>query len=298
MNYPDYSFNHHYYHQRPDLRQHYLDEGQQCAETIVMLHGNPTWSYYYRKLVTALRDQYRCIVPDHIGMGLSDKPDEQHYSYTLAQRVNDLTALLEHLKITNDITLVLHDWGGMIGLAWACRHADRLRRLIVFNTSAFLPAPDKAIPWQLRLSRIPMLGPLLNQGLNIFSRAAIRLCVTRAPLPPEVATAYLAPYSNWSQRRAIQKFIMDIPFNQQHDSWSTVQRVSNNAEKFNHLPTLVCWGMKDFIFDHHILQQWQQHFADAEFHYYQDAGHYILEDAAEQIIPLVQAFLRRHPLSP
>src|SRR5262245_42431913 len=91
------------------LRYHYLDEGR--GSPIVMLHGNPTWSFYYRNLVIALRDNHRTIVPDHIGCGLSDKPADSQYRYTLSERVSNLERLLEHLDIENDITLVLHDWG-------------------------------------------------------------------------------------------------------------------------------------------------------------------------------------------
>src|SRR5205823_3246531 len=104
---------------------------------VVMLHGNPTWSFYYRNLVLSLRDSYRTIVPDHIGCGLSDKPDDSRYRYTLESRVTDLEALLEHLGVTCDITLVVHDWGGMIGLAYAVRHPERIRRLVILNTGAF-----------------------------------------------------------------------------------------------------------------------------------------------------------------
>src|SRR5712691_11792206 len=98
------------------LKQHYLDEGR--GEPVVMLHGNPAWSFYYRNLVRALHDSYRAIVPDHIGCGLSDKPDDSRYDYSLRQRAKDLEALLDHLGVRQDITLVLHDWGGMIGMAY------------------------------------------------------------------------------------------------------------------------------------------------------------------------------------
>ena len=120
------------------LRLHYLDEG--AGDPVVMLHGNPTWSFYYRRLVEALRTSHRVIAPDHIGCGLSDKPDDGHYDYTLARRVEDLDALLEWLGVEKNVTLVLHDWGGMIGMTWACRHPERIARIVVLNTAAF-PMP-------------------------------------------------------------------------------------------------------------------------------------------------------------
>ena len=166
------------------VRMHYLDEG--AGQPVVMLHGNPTWSFYYRNLVLALRDSHRIVVPDHIGCGLSDKPDDAHYSYRLARRVDDLESLLELLGIHEDVTLVLHDWGGMIGMAWATRHPERVKRLVILNTAAFHLMPSKRLPWSLRIVRNTPLGLLLVRGLNAFSRGAVRYCTTR-PLPPRRA---------------------------------------------------------------------------------------------------------------
>lgn len=295
MNYPDYSFDHHY-HSVKGLRLHYLDEGDESGEPVIMVHGNPSWSFYYRNLVLALRDNYRCIVPDHIGMGLSDKPDDETYHFTLDQRVDDLESLLDHLNITDNITLVLHDWGGMIGMAYATRHPERIKRLVILNTSAFHLPKDKAVPWQLKLSRIPVAGALLNQGLNIFARGAVKQCVTRKPMSPEVAAAYLAPYDNWSHRRAIKKFVFDIPLKVGDAAYQTVDQVDKTVEQFSDRPMLVCWGLKDFVFDHHFLKEWETRFPNAEFHPFEDAGHYILEDAPKDVIPLVQQFLQAHPL--
>src|SRR5436305_2156201 len=129
---------------RGGLRLHYLDEGD--GEPVVMVHGNPTWSFYYRHLVEALSPSHRVIVPDHIGCGLSDKPDDSRYAYTLASRVDDLEALLEHLGIVKDITLVVHDWGGMIGMVYATRHPKRIRRLVVLNTAGFHLPQAKRFP--------------------------------------------------------------------------------------------------------------------------------------------------------
>lgn len=295
MNYPDYSFDHHY-HSVKGLRLHYLDEGHNDASPVVMIHGNPSWSFYYRKLVLALRSDYRCIVPDHIGMGLSDKPDDEIYRFTLDQRVDDLESLLAYLNVTDNITLVLHDWGGMIGMAFATRYPERIKRLVILNTSAFHLPKGKSVPWQLKLSRIPVVGAILNQGFNIFARAAVKQCVTRTSMSPEVAAAYLAPYDNWSHRRAIKKFVFDIPLNRSDAAFETVGHVDKTIGQFSSTPMLVCWGMKDFVFDHHFLKEWETRFPDAEFHRFEDVGHYILEDAPEDVIQLVLQFLQAHPL--
>ncbi|MCK5667825.1 MAG: alpha/beta fold hydrolase [Gammaproteobacteria bacterium] len=299
MNYPDYSFDHHY-HSVKGLRLHYLDEdpinGDGNADPVVMVHGNPSWSFYYRKLVLALRSDYRCIVPDHIGMGLSDKPDDEIYRFTLDQRVDDLESLLDHLNVTDNITLVLHDWGGMIGMAFATRYPERIKRLVILNTSAFHLPKDKHVPWQLKLSRIPVVGAILNQGFNIFARGAVKQCVTRTSMSPEVAAAYLAPYDNWSHRRAIKKFVFDIPLKAGDSAYQTVDHVDKTIGQFSATPMLVCWGLKDFVFDRHFLKEWETRFPDAEFHRFEDVGHYILEDAPEDVIPIVQQFLQAHPI--
>src|SRR5687768_18588572 len=124
MDFPDYPFTPQRFEVRPGIAMSYLDEGPRdgevaAPEVIVMLHGNPSWSYYWRHLVLGLRDRYRCLVPDHIGMGLSDKPDDAQYDYTLQSRITDLDRLLEGAGITGPVTLAVHDWGGMIGFGWA-----------------------------------------------------------------------------------------------------------------------------------------------------------------------------------
>jgi cis-3-alkyl-4-acyloxetan-2-one decarboxylase len=129
---------------RNNLRYHYLDEGR--GETLVMVHGNPTWSFFFRRPVTALREHYRVIVPDHIGCGLSDKPGADQYDFRLQSRVADLGALLDHLQPEGPVTLIVHDWGGMIGLAWALDHLDRVGRLVLMNTAGFFPPATRRSP--------------------------------------------------------------------------------------------------------------------------------------------------------
>jgi len=293
MNFPDYPFTSHY----TDIqghKLHYLDEGPRNAEPVVMLHGNPSWSYYYRKLVLALRGNYRCIVPDHIGMGFSDKPAGGDYDFLFTRRADDLAALLETLDINKNITLVLHDWGGMIGMTYALYYPERIKRLIIFNTAAFQLQSGKTLPIALTLSRIPVINALLIQGLNAFCGGAVRYGVTRRPMPADIAAAYLAPYDNWQNRLAVRKFVEDIPMQRGVAGYATVMAVADGLSRFRSLPMLICWGMKDFVFDESFLNEWTQRFPSAELHRFADAGHYVLEDAAEEIIPLVKDFLRRN----
>lgn len=278
------------------LRLHYLDEGP-CgapgADPVVMLHGNPTWSFYFRNLVLALRGSYRCIVPDHMGMGRSEKPADARYPYTLARRAEDLEALLKHLGIRARITLVLHDWGGMIGMAYAARHALAIRRIVVLNTSAFHLPKSKPFPWQLALARTP-LGVFLLRGLNLFARSAARTCCRRRPMPREIRHAYLAPYDSWRNRIALMRFVEDIPLKAHEHSFARVSEVEQSLTLFRETPMLICWGEQDFVFDRHFLQEWERRFPRAQVHRFPDAGHYVLEDAHEEIVPLVRAFLAAH----
>lgn len=293
VTYPNYDFTHHYADVNGQ-RMHYLDEGR--GQTVVMLHGNPNWSFYYRNLVLALRDRYRCLVPDHIGCGLSDKPQDDHYEYSLAQRVSDLECWLEKVDATRQLTLVVHDWGGMIGMAYATRYPERIRRLVVLNTGAFHLPSTKPVPWQLRLARGP-LGAVLVRGFNAFSRGAVKFCVTRRSMSDEVGRAYCAPYDSWANRIAVHRFVQDIPLKPSERGYDLVTRVADGLDSLREIPMLIGWGDRDFVFDEHFLKEWLRRFPDAELHQFSDCGHYILEDAAEELIPAIQKFLDAHPIS-
>jgi len=274
------------------LRFHYVDEGH--GDPVVMVHGNPTWSFYYRHLIRALSGEYRTIVPDHIGCGLSDKPDDARYDYTLGRRADDLEALLDHLGVRENITLILHDWGGMIGMTYAHRHPERIKTLVIFNTGAFHLPAAKPFPWALWLCRNALFGPLLVRGLNAFCLAAARVGCKRKPLSAEARAGLLAPYDSWKNRIAILRFVQDIPLRKSDRCYDLVSDVQDGLQRFRRVPMLICWGERDFVFDRHFLDEWVRRFPEAEVHRFADAGHYILEDAPEDIIPLTRAFLARH----
>ncbi len=290
---PLYPFSGHFF-ARPAGRLHYLDEGR--GDPIVMLHGNPTWSFYYRKLVLALRDSHRCIVPDHLGCGLSDKPPESRYDYSLKSRIDDLEALLDHVGVTENITLVLHDWGGMIGMAFASRHPKRIKRIIVSNTGAFPLPSAKRLPFSLWLGRQTRLGAWLILEKNAFCRLAARWCVKRGKLAPEVRAMLLQPYDSPAHRVAVLKFVQTIPLAASDPGYEIVSNTATSLSQFRDVPTLLLWGMKDFVFDQHFLAEWQRHFPHAETETWPDCGHYLLEDAADEFIPRVREFLAKHPL--
>jgi pimeloyl-ACP methyl ester carboxylesterase len=271
-------------------RMHYVDEGPRDAPVVLMLHGNPTWSFYWRRLISALRLSHRVIAPDHIGCGKSDKPGDDTYSYRLAQRVEDIEALVEQLGLQG-ITLAVHDWGGMIGMGWAHRHPDLVARLVVLNTAAFPMPSTKRLPASLWLARDTKAGALLVRGFNAFARGATRLAVTRVKLPKEVRDGLCAPYDSWDHRRAVLRFVQDIPLEESDPSFSLVRDVGEHLHQFNDRPVLICWGDRDFVFDDHFLRVWKTALPDAEIHQFPDCGHYVLEDAPEEIEQLVLRFL-------
>jgi haloalkane dehalogenase len=270
------------------LRMHYLDEGE--GTPVVMVHGNPTWSFFFRDLVRDLRVDHRAIVPDHIGCGFSDKPGDADYDYRLRRRVADFSAFMDGLDV-DTIDLVIHDWGGVIAMGWAVLHPERIRRLVILNTGVFpLPGPKK-VPWQLALART-FIGALLVQGLNAFVRVANRLCVTK-PMPREVRQGYCAPYDSWANRIATLRFVQDAPATPADSSYEPLTEIADKLEVFSEHPILICWGDEDFVFDDHFLSRWREIYPHAEVHQFADAGHYLLEDAGDRIIPLVREFLDR-----
>ena len=272
----------------------YLDEGS--GEPVVMVHGNPTWSFYFRNLVLALRGSHRCIVPDHIGMGLSDKPPVSQYPYSLKARIDDLEALLDSLGITQNVTLVMQDWGGMIGMGYAARHPGRIKRIVATNTGCTRLPKSKPFPLLLGLGRNTAFGAWLILKQNYFCRMAVEWCVTRKRLPKVprgVRAMYLMPYDTPANRVAVLKFVQTIPLKDGDPGFDIVKGVEESTPKFAGTPTLLLWGMKDFVFDKHFLAEWQRHFPHAETHTWADCGHYLLEDAGEEVIGRVKEWLEK-----
>ena len=271
------------------VRYHYLDEGR--GAPLLLVHGNPTWSFHWRNLIAELRGEYRVVAPDHVGCGLSDKPGD--YSYRLEQHIENLARLVTALDL-RDVTLVAQDWGGAIGLGAVLRMPERFSGLVLSNTAAFR---SRRMPWRIRVCRTPGLGPLLVRGLNGFSRAALRMAVARPErLTAAVRAGYLAPYDSWANRIAIERFVADIPLRSTHPSYAALLAIEEGLPSLAKLPTLLIWGMRDWCFTPHFLARIQGFFPAAETHELSDAGHWVLEDAPERFIPLVRQFLARTTL--
>ncbi len=266
------------------LRMHYIDEGS--GPVVLMLHGNPTWSFYYRNLVKHLSGLgFRCIVPDHVGCGLSDKP--QDYNYTLEQRIQDVELLIHRLGLKT-YSLVLHDWGGAIGCGVATRRPHAVDKIVLLNTGAFR---SKRIPLRIAAVKIPWIGEAVIRGLNGFAGPAARMSV-RIPLSPAVQRGMLFPYRSWADRVAVWNFVRDIPLREKHRSYKTLTEIEVNLKKLADKPVCLEWGAYDFCFNKHFRQRWQEIFPQAECHIHDIAGHYVLEDATDRVCKNVASFLQ------
>jgi haloalkane dehalogenase len=265
---------------------HYLDEGPDDAPPVLMVHGNPTWSFYYRNLVQGLADQYRAIAVDHIGCGMSDKPAD--FGYRLADHIQNVVALVESLDLRN-VTLVAHDWGGAIGLGTLQKLKGRFKRIVLFNTAAF---PPPYIPFRIRVCRWPVFGKLGLQGMNLFARAAITMATERQDgLPRQVADGLLAPYDSWSNRIATYRFVKDIPLSRAHPTWEVLEQIEVGLPGLADMPIKLIWGMKDWCFRPECLERFRKHWPNADVTEFANGGHYIVEDEPEKVVKLVREFL-------
>lgn len=272
------------------LDYHYLDEGS--GDPVVMVHGNPTWSFYFRALIKGLSPKYRCLVPDHMGCGLSEKPDESRYDFRLKSRVEDLEMFLDRLNLKENLTLILHDWGGMIGMAYAVNHPERIKRLVILNTAAFFPPGEKKLPIRLQIARnMRAIARPAILHLNLFALAALYMASAQG-LENAVKQALIAPYNTPRNRLAILKFVQDIPLTSSDMSYSVVDHTQQHLFRLKDKPMMICWGMKDFVFDKDFLLEWQKRFPDAKVHRFPKAGHYILEDQPENVLECINNFFR------
>ncbi|HEY1065297.1 MAG TPA: alpha/beta fold hydrolase, partial [Pirellulales bacterium] len=268
------------------LRYHYLDEGR--GQTLLCVHGNPTWSFYWRRLVSEFSNTHRVVAVDHIGCGLSGKP--QKYNYSLAQHITNLVALIDRLDL-RDVTLLAHDWGGAIGLGATVERPERFSRLVLFNTGAYR---SQEIPLRIAACRWPVVGPLAVRGLNGFAGAAIHMATSKPErFTPAVTAGYLAPYDNWANRVAVQRFVEDIPLSPSHPTFARLHEIESALPSLG-LPTKLIWGMQDWCFTPRFLERFEREFfPHASSHRFHDCGHYVVEDAHERIVPLLRDFLNQ-----
>ncbi|MEZ6129361.1 MAG: alpha/beta fold hydrolase [Planctomycetaceae bacterium] len=261
---------------------HYVDEG--TGPVLLMVHGNPTWSFAWRHLIKDLSRDHRVIAIDHLGCGFSQKPQQD--MYTLDQHISRLSAIVECLDLTG-ITLFAHDWGGGIGMGTAGRLPNRFDRFVLMNTAAFR---SQRIPLRISVCRIPLLGTLGLQGLNLFSLAATKMA-SEKPLSASAKAGLLAPYDSWKNRRAVKEFVHDIPLKPSHRSYGALKSVEDGLEQFADSEMLLIWGMQDWCFSPPFYEEFCQRFPKARRHPIANAGHYLFEDAADELLQTSRDFL-------
>lgn len=251
-----------------------VDEGNGPA--VVMLHGNPTWSFLWRNLILEFRERFRCLAPDHLGCGLSDKP--QRADYGLGAHIDRLEHVLEARGVEK-CHLVVHDWGGAIGFGLVRRWRERIESVTVLNTAAF--AYPK-LPLRIGVCRWPLLGPLLVRGLNGFVRAAGYQTTVR-PLSEAVRAGYAYPYDSWANRVAVQAFVKGIPMGRRHPDWAALQEVEAGLEGYPAERIRILWGMQDWCFHGGILAEWERRKPEATVTRLPEAGHFPTEDEPEAV---------------
>lgn len=277
-----------------DGRIHYVDEGPRDGKPIVFVHGNPTWSYLYRRFIAAaIECGYRAIALDHLGFGRSDKP-RQVELYDVPRHADRCEALLESLDL-HDATLVVQDWGGPIGLSWAARHPDRVSRLFILNTFFQRPHTGVALPAILRAFRTPVIGELMVKGAHAFVRGFLFKAGLHDPmrLSDTDKKAYLAPHPGWSSRTGILAFPRQIPSGPDGPiSDFVAAEGAKLAAAFAQRPVKIVWPMNDVAFSPETLDNmWLKTFPTAQVVRLENAGHFIQEDAPERVIPELLGFI-------
>jgi len=265
---------------------HYIDEGS--GPVVVCLHGNPTWGFLFRNLIARLRNEFRVIVPDHVGCGLSDQPEDLFFR--AGDRIDHLQDLLDQLGISR-CSLVMHDWGGPIGTGLAVRRPGDIERLVYFNTTL---AETSLLPGMIRRAALPLVGRLITQDTMRFMKLLTSFGVTQ-PLPEEIRRGYHRPYRSRTSRRAVWGFVRDIPFSRSHPTTALLDDMVARLPALAEIPVKFIWGMNDPCFHPGILRRAAARFPRAEVVEIASASHLVLEDAPVQAISAVREFLRPGP---
>ena len=280
-----YPFESHW-HDLNGQRYHYIQAGQ--GAPVLFVHGNPTWSFYWRNLVQGVADSHQAMAVDHIGCGLSDKPAAK--SYSLQQHIDNLLSFIDARRL-NNITVVGHDWGGAIALGAAVERPEPFARCVLFNTAAF---PPPFFPWRIRICRTPVLGRLAMQGGNVFAKAALHMALANGnSMSASEKQGMIAPYDSWRNRLGIYNFVQDIPATPAHATWQTLESIESGLTLLANKPILMMWGMRDWCFRPECLDRLVTHFPQAEVHRFADAGHWVVEEKRTEILEILKAFLAK-----
>lgn len=263
---------------------HYLDEGS--GPVVIMLHGNPTWCFFYRNLIKRLKDTHRVIVPDFIGMGLSERP--KHVHFRASHRIQHLNEFVDALGLDR-YSMIMHDWGGSIGTGHAVRHVERIERLVYLNTTL---TETESLPPLIKCAAKPVLGKFLTRHTARFLRFTTKqkLGVSRK-LSKDVVSGYYYPYRTRQLRNAIWDFVADIPFDSRHPSYADMLDLARMIPKLAEIPVQLVWGLRDPCFHREMLTKVAEHFPHADILELPHASHLVLEDAADEAGECIEQFL-------
>ena len=262
-------------------QMHYVDEG--TGSPIVFVHGTPTWSFLWRRMILALRGEHRCVAPDHLGFGLSDKPET--VDYTPAAHAQRLEELIEHLGL-RDMTLVVHDFGGPIGLSYAVRHPENVKRVVVMNSWLWSNAGNRSVEGASWLLRSP-LGRVMYLRLNLSPQVLLKTAFAdKGKLTPDVHRHYLAPFPAPATRRA--PWILARELSGSNDWYASLWEARGARAE---IPTFVLWGTKDPLFPLTHLARWQTALPHARIERLERSGHFVQEEAPEEVSAAIRSFL-------
>ena len=266
---------------------HYVDEGPSEAPPLLFLHGNPTWSYLWRRPIAHLSAAgHRCVAYDHMGFGRSEKPPRLS-AYTLERHIENALALIDELDL-RDLTLVAHDWGGPIGLGAMLERPERLNAIVLMNTWAWeLPS---WLPPFIREFRTEGLGEILALGGNLFVES-IPGGMARRDVDPVMMDAYRAPFPDYWSRAGTLAFQREIPLTERDRSAPMISSIHERLPQLD-VPVLLLWGMRDRVFQPVFLDQWRELFPNAEVAALEDASHFVVEDRPDAVIGAIERFLR------
>jgi haloalkane dehalogenase len=277
----EYPFKPHFF-LTPAGNMHYVDEGS--GEPVVFVHGNPAWSFEFRKLIKDFSMTNRCIAPDLIGFGLSDKP--AGWSYLPEEQAKNLDLFLESLPLKN-ITLVVGDWGGPIGLSYALSHPEKIKNIVITNTWLWSVRSD----WYYQAFSTLVGGPVgrwLIRNHNFFAGTIVKsLFGDKSRLTPEIHAQYLMPLSKPDERKGTWVFPGEII-----GSSDWLQSLWDNHDVLQGKNILIAWGMKDIGFREKELKTWMHAFPRAKVARFEDAGHFVAEEKPDELIAEIKNLIR------
>lgn len=272
LNRTEYPFSSHYFDIN-GYKLHYIDEG--VGDVVLFVHGTPSWSFDFRNIIKALKSNYRCMAIDHIGFGLSDKPVQydystQNHSLTLEQFVRE--------KKLERITLVLHDFGGPIGLDFAIKYPEKIKQLVLLNTWMWSSNHDPEFIRLRKMLKSPLL-PFLYRYLNFSPKYILPQSFGEHKLPNQIQTQYTKPFANPSQRNGALAFARSLLLDQ---NW--FEELWNKRMVLSDLPTLLIWGMKDPVIKPRYLAKFQEGLPQSRTVELETCGHFPQEEQPEKVV--------------